>query len=254
MWCSRMRVSIITVVFNNAAHLSGAIESVFSQDYPSIEYIIIDGGSTDGTLDVVDKYRDCISVFLSEQDRGIYDALNKGISLSTGDVIGFLHSDDLFAHDSVISEIVQRFESDSVDVLYGDLDYVQVDEVERVVRHWKAGLFSRRKLKFGWMPPHPTVYMRREVYQYFGQFDLSYQIAADYDYLLRTFRDDELHINYFSEVLVKMRTGGISNRSLSNVVRKSIEDYRALKHNQVGGMMALFCKNIFKLPQFISRN
>jgi len=249
-----VKVSVITVVFNNALYISNAIESVLSQDYGNIEYIIIDGCSTDGTIEVIDKYRDCIQVFLSEHDDGIYDALNKGVNHATGDIVGFLHSDDMFMDKGTVSSIVRRFESSQIDVLYGDLDYVKNDGVECVVRRWRSGLYSCKKLTLGWMPPHPTVYARREVYQRFGEYDLTYQISADYDYMLRIFTSHDLRIDYLQEVLVKMRLGGVSNRSLYNIVRKSMEDYKALKKNQVGGAFALFFKNLSKLPQFFLRD
>jgi glycosyltransferase involved in cell wall biosynthesis len=249
-----MRISIITVVFNNAPHISDAIKSVLTQDYPFIEYVIIDGGSTDGTLDVIEKYREQISIFLSEKDQGIYDAFNKGIRLASGEVVGFLHSDDLFAHRGVITSIAQRLNSKNADVVYGDLDYIHAYEVNRVVRHWRAGPFTLGRLRFGWMPPHPTVYARREIYECLGDFDLSYRIAADYDYMLRMFSNEDLRIDYLPEILVKMRLGGASNRNLSNIVRKSIEDYRALKNNHVGGLPALLWKNFRKLPQFFLRD
>jgi glycosyltransferase involved in cell wall biosynthesis len=248
-----VKVSVITVVFNNVVHISGAIESVLSQEYPFIEYILIDGGSTDGTLDVIEEYRDRIHILLSEPDCGIYDALNKGIDLASGEIIGFLHSDDLFAHDSVISSIVEGYVKFNADVVYGDIEYVQVDNVKRVMRYWRAGLFSQKKLNIGWMPPHPSVYVSRQAYKRLGGFDLTYRISADYDFLLRMLSDSMFRVHYLSEVLVKMRLGGTSNRSLSNIIRKSIEDYRALKSNGVGGVFALFWKNISKIPQFIMR-
>ena len=245
-----MKVSVITVVFNDVEHIVGAIESVISQNYSCIEYIVVDGGSTDGTLEVINEYRDQISLIFSEPDRGIYDAMNKGISLSSGEVVGFLHADDFFSSCGVISSIVDHISSIGSDVVYGDLDYVSENNADHVVRHWQAGPFIKEKLRSGWMPPHPTVYAVRKVYEQLGGFDCSYRIAADYDFMLRILSKDELKIGYKPSVLVKMRTGGESNRNLSNIIRKSMEDYRALKSNQVGGIMALIYKNLRKLPQF----
>jgi len=245
-----MKVSVITVVYNNAKHIAGAIESVLSQNYSCIEYVIVDGGSTDGTLEIIEKYRDHIAVSISEPDHGIYDALNKGVTLSSGDVVGFLHSDDVFTHSGVVSTIVRQLSTFGADVVYGDLDYVNENDTGRIIRHWMAGSFAKKRLKLGWMPPHPTVYVRRKVYEQFGGFDLTYQIAADYDFMLRILSKGGLKVVYQPEVLVKMRLGGESNRSFLNIVRKSMEDYRALKKNNVGGIMALFCKNISKVPQF----
>jgi len=245
--------SIITVVYNNEEHIGDAIQSVLSQDYDAIEYVVIDGGSTDRTLDIIHEYRDRISVVVSEPDAGIYDALNKGIGLATGQVIGFLHSDDLFAHCGVISSLASKFSETGADAVYGDLDYVQKMNSGSVVRHWRSGEFSPRKLKHGWMPPHPSFYARREVYSRLGGFDLSYRIAADYDCMLRILTDESISAAYLPEVLVKMRTGGVSNRGLLNIARKSREDYRALRSNGVGGIWALLWKNLGKLPQFVVR-
>jgi glycosyltransferase involved in cell wall biosynthesis len=249
---SIMIVSIITVVYNNFEYIRDAMESVFSQDYPLIEYIVIDGGSTDGTLDIVDEYRERISVFLSEPDDGIYDALNKGIRLATGDVIGFLHSDDLFAGRNVVTDVAKIFSEQGSDVVYGDLNYVMKDSQSTVVRHWHAGVFSRNKLRYGWMPPHPSFYVRRELYIRLRGFDLSYRIAADYDSMLRILCNDAVQLVYIPQVLVKMRMGGVSNRSITNIIRKSIEDYRILRSNHIGGVGALLCKNFSKLSQFIT--
>jgi glycosyltransferase involved in cell wall biosynthesis len=246
-----VKISIITVVFNNCKHIINAIESVLSQDYSSIEYIVIDGGSTDGTLQLIDKYKSEISIFLSEADTGIYDALNKGITLATGEVIGFLHSDDLFSHAKIISQIAAVLQENKLDIIYGDLDYVKRDKVNTVVRHWQAGVYSRDKLKSGWMPPHPSFYARRELYQKTGGFDLSYRIAADYDCMLKMLNNDDIKVYYLPKVFVKMRLGGESNRSIANIIHKSSEDYRILKSNNVGGFGALLCKNLRKIPQFI---
>ena len=250
---SKTYFSIITVVYNNADHINGAIQSVLSQDYPHIEYIVVDGGSTDGTVEAIELFGNQIQVFLSEPDNGIYDALNKGIASSSGDVIGVLHSDDLFAHDGVVSQIASAFIEDKTDVAYGDLDYVKKHQVNTVVRHWRAGEFSLGKLTHGWMPPHPTFCVRRVLYEQLGMYDLSYNIAADYECMLRFLSKQGLRVSYIKEVLVKMRVGGTSNKSLINIFQKSREDYRALKSNHVGGIFALFMKNLSKLPQFFIR-
>jgi glycosyltransferase involved in cell wall biosynthesis len=246
-------ISVVTVVYNNVAHIGSAIESVLSQDYSSIEYIIIDGGSTDGSLDVIERYQDKIQIFLSESDEGIYDALNKGSGLATGEIVGFLHSDDLYAHDKVISRVAERFSKSNVDVVYGDLDYVRQDDLDAVVRHWRAGEFSIPALRRGWMPPHPTFYVRRKVYERLGIFDLNYRIAADYDCMLRILSDMDIQVSYLAEVLVKMRLGGVSNQNIANIIQKSREDYWCLKSNRVGGVGTLLWKNFRKIPQFFVR-
>lgn len=245
-------ISVITAVFNRAATIGQAIESVFAQDYPEVEHLVIDGGSTDGTLDVVNAHRHGRMQVVSEPDHGIYDALNKGIAAATGDVVGLMHSDDFFAHERVLTAVAAAFETPGVDAVYGDLDYVFSDDTARVLRHWQAGVFTRQKLARGWMPPHPTLFLRREVFERFGRYDTSYQISADYEAILRWFGKGGIRSTYLPEVLVKMRVGGESNRSLGRILHKSREDYRALRSSGVGGLGALAWKNLSKLPQFLT--
>ena len=187
---------------------------------------------------------------ISEPDKGIYDALNKGIARSTGDVIGLIHSDDFFADEKVLERVAAAFSDPDIDAVYGDLEYVAAADPTRVVRRWRAGNFTPRKLAWGWMPPHPTLFMRRRVFEAHGAYDASYHIAADYDAILRWFGQGGIRTAYIPEVLVKMRLGGKSNRSLRSIFRKSLEDYRALRSNKVGGIGALAAKNLSKLPQF----
>ncbi|MCB1823754.1 MAG: glycosyltransferase [Candidatus Competibacteraceae bacterium] len=248
-----MKISVITAVYNNHATLADALNSVLAQDHPDYELIVIDGGSTDGTLDVLQRYAGRLAQIVSEPDRGIYDALNKGIRLATGDTIGFLHSDDSFADGQVLSLIAAALADPGIDACYGDLRYVRRDEPNRVVRHWRAGPYHPRLLARGWMPPHPTFYARRAVYERLGGFELGYRIAADYDCLLRFLGAGQIACAYIPEVLVHMRLGGASNRSLRNLVQKSREDYRALRQNQIGGLNTLLMKNLQKLPQFFKR-
>ena len=244
-------ITIITVVYNNVNHIKGAIQSVLLQNYPNIEYVVIDGNSNDGTLEVLEEFRNQISVLLVEPDTGIYDALNKGISLSNGEVVGFLHSDDFFANNDVIADIAKVFKNDKTEVVYGDLDYVKNNN-ESIVRRWKAGNFSQRKLNYGWMPPHPTFYARRELYKNFGGFNLAYKIAADYDCMLR-FLQKDIVVSYIPKVLIKMRVGGASNKSFRNIIQKSQEDYRVMKNNKIGGFVPLIWKNLSKLQQFFKQ-
>jgi len=248
-----MKISIITAVRNGRATLADALDSALAQDHPDLELIVIDGASTDGTLEVIQRYAGRINQVVSEPDRGIYDALNKGLRLATGEAVGFLHADDVFADERVLSRIAAALADPGVDACYGDLRYVRQDDPTRVVRHWRSGEYQRRRLAWGWMPPHPTFYARRAVYQRLGGFDTRYRIAADYDCLLRFLGTGRITCAYIPEVLVHMRLGGASNRSLRNLLQKSREDYRALRHNQVGGLGTLLLKNLQKLPQFLQR-
>lgn len=248
-----MKISVVTAVFNNRETIAAALDSVLAQTGADYELVVIDGGSTDGTLEVLNRYAERIAVLVSEPDKGIYDALNKGIQRASGDVVGFLHSDDLFADAGVLSRIAAAFADPGVEAVYGDLLYVRKDNTDQVVRYWRAGDFSRSRLSWGWMPPHPTFYVRRGVYVRLGGFDMSYRIAADYDCMLRFLGRGGVCVAYIPEVLVKMRVGGASNRSLRNIARKSSEDLRALRRNGVGGIGALIWKNLSKLPQFLRR-
>jgi len=245
-----LKISVVTVVLNCHDTIADALRSVSSQVYGDVEHVVVDGGSIDGTMDVLNANRDQIDVLLSEADRGIYDALNKGIALATGDVVGFLHADDVFADALVLSRIADAFADDAVGAVYGDLVYVHEKDMARVIRHWSAGHFSKSKLGWGWMPPHPTFYVRRSIYSQLGSFDLRYRIAADYDTMLRFLGRGEVRIVYIPHVQVKMRLGGVSNRSITNILHKSLEDYLALRRNGVGGLGALVWKNLSKVKQF----
>lgn len=245
-----MKISVITAVFNCRDTIDEALASVASQDYPDVQHVVIDGGSTDGTLQALERQRSRIDVLVSEKDGGIYDALNKGIALSVGEAIGFLHADDLLADERVLSRIAAALSRPGVEAVYGDLVYVRRKDPGRVVRYWRAGEFAPAKLCRGWMPPHPTLYVKREVYERLGHFDTSMRIAADYDCILRFFGRGGVRPAYVPEVLVKMRLGGTSNCSLSGMARKSCEDYRALRKNGIGGLGALAWKNVSKVGQF----
>ncbi len=256
---SNCKISVITAVYNNKETIVDALESVLSQSYHNVEHIVIDGGSTDGTVELVRAFGDKIEKFVSEPDGGIYDALNKGISLATGDAVGFLNSDDVYAHDRVLEKIARAFQYEGVDSVYGDLNYVKRDDVSKVVRHWKSHEFSRNKLRTGWMPPHPTFYVRRKIYEKYGGFDTSFKIAADYDSILRFLGLNHISTTYIPEVLVQMRLGGVSNRNIRSILQKSIEDYKALKKNAMGGRRGIqgkrtvFMKNFSKVSQFVKR-
>ena len=253
-----MKVSIITACINNADTIEDTINCIQSQDYGNIEYIVVDGGSTDGTLDILKNYRGQIAKCLSEIDNGLYDALNKGVRLATGDLIGFVHADDLLANGSVISRVVECFTSSGADAIYGDLLYVSKDHSDKVIRHWQSGEYNQAKLRFGWMPPHPTLYLKRKIYEKAklpnGEyFDTSFTCAADYDFMMRLLGKMQISIAYLQQVFVKMRVGGISNKNLKHILRKSREDLIAMQRNNIGGIRTLLAKNIRKLPQFIHR-
>jgi glycosyltransferase len=247
-----MHLTLITVTFNACASLEETILSVQQQHYNNLEYLIVDGGSTDGTLEMVKKYAEVVTSFVSEPDKGIYDAMNKGLKRATGDVVGFLHADDRFAHPRVLNDIMAAFETKPSDALYGDLQYVTSFEPLKVLRHWKSGAFNCQLIKKGWMPPHPTVYFKRSLLKQIGYFDTSYKIAADYDWLLRLLQVEDVSVDYLPEVLVYMSTGGTSNKSIGNIIQKSKEDYRAIRQNKVGGVLTLVNKNLGKVGQFLS--
>lgn len=249
-----MKVSIITSVFNNEETIEETLNSVLSQDYNDIEYIVIDGASTDRTCEIVKKYLDHVDVFISEPDKGIYDGLNKGIKVATGDIISFLHSDDIFYDKTTISEVVSAFQHYNTDSVYGDLVYIDKKDSNKIVRYWKSGRFSKKKLKYGWMPPHPSLFVKKHIYEKFGIFDTSFKIAADYDVVLRFFGTANISTVYVEKVFVKMRTGGESNRDIKNLLKKTMEDYKAMKKNNIGGIYSLTLKNISKIPQFLDKN
>jgi len=245
-----LRVSIITSVFNAKETIADTIESVLSQTYSDIEYIVIDAASTDGSIDIIKAYEDKITIFVSEFDNGIYDGHNKGLALATGEIIGFINSDDIFEDRYVIEKIIDRFKSCDCDSVYGDLVYVKRDDIDCVVRYWKSGEYDFRKLQRGWMPPHPTFYVKREIYEKFGSFNTDFKIASDYDLMIRFFSKAKITASYIPEVLVRMKTGGKSNKSIKNIIQKSREDLKAMHLNRVGNIYTLFLKNISKIPQF----
>lgn len=243
--------SIITVVRNRADTVGHALHSLYGQTFDDFEHVVQDGCSTDGTAELLGAVTDPRTRLTSERDGGVYDALNRALARTRGEIIGLLHSDDFFAHDQVLAMVARRFGETGADAVYGDLDYVSAANPERVVRHWRSGEYHPRALARGWMPPHPALFLKRSVIERWGGYDTSFRIAADYDAVLRYFGSGQLTASYLPEVLVKMRTGGLSNRSLTNIVQKSREDYRALRSNGIGGIGALLYKNARKLPQFL---
>jgi len=248
-----MKISIITIAYNSENSISDAINSVLSQTYPNIEYIIVDGKSKDKTVEIVKSYGNKISKFVSEPDKGIYDALNKGIEMASGDVVGFMHSDDLFADEHVIEKVARLFKEKNVDSIYGDLNYVFKNDTNKILRYWKSDEFSLRRLKFGWMPPHPTFYVKRKIYEKYGGFDIDFKISSDYDSMLRFLGKYKISTAYLPEVMIKMRVGGASNRSLKNIIQKSTEDFRAIRKNKFGNIFTLIFKNLRKVKQFFEK-
>lgn len=246
-----MKISIVTAAYNRADTIGQAIESVQSQNYARVEHIIQDGGSTDGTLEVINQLATTATHMLSEADSGIYDAINRGIMRTSGDVIGLMHSDDFFANDHVLEKVARAFANPNIDGVYGDLDYVAFDNSSRVIRHWRSGNYDPTKLRRGWMPPHPTLYLRRAVFEHWGLYDTDLQIAADYDAMLRYLVKGQINLAYIPEVMVKMRVGGESNRSLGRILRKSREDLHVIRRNGVGSVGTLAMKNFCKIKQFI---
>lgn len=227
-----MKMSIITACYNSAATVRDTLNSVAAQDYGDIEHIIVDGASSDNTLDIVREFSHVKKV-VSEKDKGIYDAMNKGISLATGDVVGILNSDDVYSNAQVISRVMKTFEIEHADVLYADLQYVQYNDLNKVTRTWHSGSYTKRKFYFGWMPPHPTFFVRREVYKQVGNFNCSLKSAADYEFMLRVLLKNDFRVSYIPEVIVKMRTGGMSNATLRNRLRANREDREAWRINNV---------------------
>jgi len=228
-----MKVSVITVAFNSAEYIEHCIKSVINQSYEDIEYIIIDGGSTDGTVDIIKKFESKISKWVSEPDNGIYDAMNKGISLATGDIIGFLNSDDVYYDSSVVEHIVRLMECHSADACYSDLVYVDKHDLHKIIRYWRSCDFNEELLKRGWIPPHPTFYVRRSIYDKYGYFDLNFALAADFELISRLLICHKIKAVYLPKITVRMRRGGATNRSITNIVKQNFEIIRAYKKNNI---------------------
>jgi len=249
-----MKVSIITDVLNAKDTIGDAIRSVLTQTYKNIEYLVVDGRSTDGTIEVINKYQDRIAKIVSEPDGNHFEAMNKGLTLATGDIIAYLHADDVFASEKVIEKVISVFERTDVDCVWGDLVYVSSKNPNRVVRYWKSCAYRDNLFALGWMPPHPTFFVKKSVYEKYGYFKTNLPISADYELMLRFLHKHNISGYYLPEVLVRMRTGGLSNKSIRNIIQKSIEDYRAWKTNDEGcAIITIAMKNIQKVPQLFTR-
>jgi len=245
-------LSIITVTYNSHSTLKDAYASLCAQTYTQWEWIVQDGGSSDGTLEWLESLSDARVKWVSEKDHGIYDALNKAVGRASGEWIGLLHSDDLYPNAEVLSQVVAAFKT-AIDGVYGDLKYVMEKDTQKVLRHWQSEAFAPTLLRRGWMPPHPTLFLRKEVYAKVGGFDTRYRIAADYDFILRVFRTPHLKIHYLPQVLMLMRQGGASSK-LSNLVAKSKEDLQIMRANGLPfPLLVLFRKVSGKFVQFYKK-
>lgn len=249
-----MKVSIITISFNAEETISDTIKSVINQDYENIEYIVVDGASKDKTVTIVRSFGFKVSQFISEPDKGIYDAMNKGISLATGDIIGILNADDVYADSKVISDVVKKFQEEKAEGLYADLVYVKREDTSKITRYWRSGNYTPGKFLKGWMPPHPTFFVKREIYEKYGNFNLTLRSAADYEIMLRFIHKHQIKITYLPRVITKMRVGGQSNVTLRNRIKANKEDREAWKINGLKpGVFTMIRKPLSKVGQFFKR-
>ncbi len=245
-----MKVSIITTCYNRASTIQGAIESELAQDYHDIEYIIVDGLSSDGSMDVINRYKDRVAKIVSERDHGMYEAINKGIRMATGNIIGLVHSDDFLYDSHVISDVVKRFNDTSADFLYGDGVFVNANDTNKPVRNWIGGTYHRWKVACGWLPLHPTCYIKREVMMREGQYDESYKIAADSDLLFRYLYMANLKVIYLKRKIIRMRMGGLSTDSAKRKLMWD-EEVRMYRRHGRWGVSTKIMKMMWKVPQFI---
>lgn len=248
-----MKISIITVVYNNRTYIEDCILSVAGQTYKNVEYIIVDGGSTDGTVDIIRKYDARISMWTSEPDIGIYDAMNKGISKATGDVIGLLNADDVYFNDEVLEKVASVMSDLSLDACYADLTYVDCKDLNKTVRYWRSRQFETGFFKKGWVPPHPTFFARKKIYDNFGIFDLDFKLAADFELMARFLERYMIRSNYIPSIFVKMRLGGATNKSLINIMKQNIEIVRACRKNTIEiSLISFLCNKITdRFKQFL---
>ncbi|MFI5203862.1 MAG: glycosyltransferase family 2 protein [Flavobacteriales bacterium] len=249
-----MKISIITICFNSAETIEETIRSVIGQKNVSIEYIVVDGGSTDNTLQIIDKYKNHISNFISEPDKGIYDAMNKGLRMSNGDIIGILNSDDVYADENALHDVIAQFEKKQPDALYADLVYVERNNLNAIKRTWISGEYKPDSFRKGWMPPHPTFFVKKQVYEKYGDFNTTLRSAADYELMLRFIHKHAISLAYLPRIITKMRQGGQSNLSLKNRLRANKEDRLAWKINGLKpGLLTLWRKPLRKISQLWKR-
>ena len=245
-------VTIITIVHNNVKTIRTAVQSVAHQSYENIEHIVIDNCSNDGTLEAIYQQENDISLIISEPDDGIYHALNKGIKLANGEIIGFLNSDDVLKNRNTITTIVQNLMAEDNEAVYGDLQYFSKQRPNRIIRSWKSNKYTSKKFRQGWMPPHPTFYTYKDIYLKYGFFDISYKISSDYDMMLRLLYEKKIKAKYIPEVLVKMQRGGVSNQNLRSIMLKSKEDFLIMKKYNFS-VLTLINKTLRKFSQFFRR-
>lgn len=246
-----MKISIITVCFNSAQTIENTIQSVLNQKNVDIEYIIIDGASTDHTLDIVKNYKDKITTIVSEKDTGIYNAMNKGIVRATGDIVGILNSDDVYASDTILATVVTEFQSKSVDCIWGDLVYVNKNTSDTVLRYWKSSPYIKGIFQKGWHPPHPSFFVKKEIYIKYGLFREDLFISADYELMLRFLERYAISFKYVSKVFVRMRVGGKSNKNFLNIIKGNFQCFQAFKLNNIKvSPIIFFIKPFLKLFQF----
>ncbi|MBK8581094.1 MAG: glycosyltransferase family 2 protein [Flavobacteriales bacterium] len=250
-----MKVSVITVCYNSVTEIEETIRSVMVQDHADIEHIVIDGGSTDGTQDKIKRYSECISHFVSEKDAGVYDAMNKGLKLATGDVVAFVNAGDMMATRNTVSYMVRAFEEGDCDVIYGDALMVDPDDITKVKRFWKGGEYKRENFRKGWMPPHLGTYIRKRAYDRFGLFNTELSVSADYELMFRFLYKHKLSARYVPKVLVRFRLGGVSNRSFAHVWRANVEVYKAWKLNgESVSPLIILRKPLAKVLQMVKRS
>lgn len=249
-----MKISVVTVAFNAADTIADTLQSVATQGHDSIEHIVIDGASSDGTTQIVDNYRDSLAHIVSEADDGIYHAMNKGIALATGDIVGTLNADDMYMHDDVLKRVAKIFSDPAVEACYGDLIYVNRNNLDKIIRYWtsqdyRPGLFER-----GWLPAHPTFFVRRKIYEKYGLFDLQYRIQSDFELTMRFLAVHKIKSVYIPDILIRMRMGGTTNNSAMNFIKGNLESYRACKKHGLKIMPWFFLtKWAQRLPQFVRR-
>jgi len=244
-----LKISLVTVAYNAQNTIERCITSVLGQKFNNIQHIIIDGASTDDTVQIINKYRDNISVFISEPDNGIYDAMNKGIALADGDIIGTLNADDFLADDDILAYIAEAFSQQDIHILYGDLDFIDPDE--KVVRKWRSARYKNGMFNWGWMPPHPTFYCRKALFTDLGTYRLDYGSAADYELMLRFIHAYKANVFYLNKIMVKMFIGGISNKNVTNRVKALLYDLKAMRNNDIlFPYVTIIFKPLRKIVQF----
>ena len=249
---NKIKISIITATYNSEKTINDCLNSIATQEYNNYEHIIIDGGSDDSTCKICMEKSTPSTKIISEKDSGMYYALNKGLKIATGEIICLLHSDDIFINRNVLEKISRYFLDPSVSAVYSDLYYVSKKNPDKIVRKWISSPYYQGALKYGWMPPHPTLFIRQSHYNELGGFNTDFRISSDYDFIIRLFKIKNINIVYIPEALVNMRTGGASNGNIKSIFKKTLEDYKIVKLNNIGGIGTIFFKNISKIGQLKS--